>query len=268
MIERLPGSDERMLRTAEVVETWRHAQLAEVSLRRGSSVDTAVVVPLVNDGLPCVALSYDRLALARSLASADEVVLAVTTFADTGHACTVRARAEAVDDPKGTAFLGLGLLEQELAKHPPSRRRIDSLLLRREHWWLVPRLIVRFRQLSDGRQLTPADGIVAFAANQLDVAACSIVDRAADELRLRVHEAPAQATPAPAVVLEHGADVPDLERPWYRRWRGRLAGAHLTVEDFDEHAAADRPLRLLERWSQERVFERACRKGLREAGIH
>lgn len=257
-----------MLRTAEVVEAWRHAQLAEVALRRGSSVDTAVVVPLINDGLPCVALSYDRLPLARSLASADEVVLAVTTFAGTGRNCTVRARAEPADDPQGAAFLGLGLLEQELAKHPPSRRRIDSLLLRREHWWLVPRLIVRFGQLTDGRQLTPADGIVAFAANRLDVAACSVVERATDQLRLHLPDAPAQATTAPAVVLEHGADVPDLERPWYRRWRGRLANAHLTVDDFDEHAAADRQLRLLERWREERALERACRKGLREAGVH
>ena len=256
-----------MLRTAEVVEAWRQAQLAEIALRHGSSVDTAVVVPLVNDGLPCVALSYDRLALARSLASADEVVLAITTFAGTGPACTVRARAATSDDPTGAAFLRLGLLEQELAKHPPSRRRIDSLLLRREHWWLVPRVIVGFQQLNDGRQLTSADGIVAFAANRLDVAACSILDRATEQLRLHLPDAPPQVTAAPAVVLEHGADVPDLERPWYRRWRGLLTGVDLTVEDVEERAAADRPLRLLERWRQERAIERACRKGLRDAGI-
>lgn len=258
---------------ALVVSSWRRAQLAEISWLDGEGrprITTAV--PLVDGEVPCLALPYARLDDARSMAAATEVVATVATpeLARGADPVAVRARARLTEDPTGRRFQDDGLLEQELAKHPPSRRRLDSLLLRREHWWYLARLLVHLEDRQRPQAIAPADGLLAVAAAGFTVAACR--SEPADDDRV-LHLAATPPLPDtddgwPAVVLQHGADVPALERPWFRRWTGRLHGARLVVERYDARDPTDRPLRLVERLRGEWRLERACRAGLRAAGHH
>jgi hypothetical protein len=70
----------------------------------------------------------------------------------------------------------------------------------------------------------------------------------------------------PAAVLQHGADVPDLETPWHHRWRGTVRTGRFTAEDRDDVPMARRRPALRDRMRAARDLRRACEAGLREAG--
>jgi hypothetical protein len=250
--------------TADLRSSWRSAQLAELAwLDRDGEPRLAVVVPLVDAGRPAVALTYDRLAEAESIAAARRVVLAVTTPAVAKGATPVMAEAqlELTPDPRGVGFEDR-LLAQELAKHPPSRQRADSRLLRREHWWYLPRLLLHVARLAPSRPLAVGDALAAVAADgRLTVATVGLDDAAS--------ERPRTTTRLPdgrAVLLRHGADVPDLDRRWERRWRGRVVAGELVVEATDVHPRHRGRAGVWRRWREETAFERACRAGLRTVG--
>lgn len=249
--------------TADLLASWRGAQLAEIGwLAADGTPRLTVVVPLVDDGQPTVALTYDRHAEAASLAAARRVVLAVGTPTVARHATPVAAEAELVltPDPRGAAFEDR-LLPQELAKHPPSRTRADSRLLRREHWWYLPRLLLRAARVGPSRQLAAGDALAAVAVDgRITVAAVGLDDPACDRPR------PTGRLPdGPATLLRHGADVPALDRRWERRWRGRVVAGDLVVEATDERPARRGTDGMWRRWREEVAFERACRDGLRAA---
>jgi hypothetical protein len=275
-------------RDPAVVEAWRAAQLAEVAWRDAyGRVDAAVVVPLVLAGRPSLALPYSELSLARALAAASDVVVAACNPRFVTVGAIAHGAAIVAEDPDGVEFERTGLLAQELAKHPPSRRRLDTLLLRREHWWLVPRLIVDLGRPRDGRTVEPGAALLALGGSRLQVVPCELASR--DPLRLMIPGSCGVRDPAagaaaddptypptgpeagphgsrPAAVLEHGADVPELERPWRRRWRGQLVGDRFETDQLERVEPQDRPLRLRQRLRVERRLERACREGLRAAG--
>jgi hypothetical protein len=250
--------------SASLPDVWRRAQLAEVAwVHPVDGPDAAVVVPLVEGDRPVLALPYADLALARQLADAEVVLFTAAVPAVTGHAEPVAAAAsvEVVADPEGTAFTGSSLLDQVLAKHPPSRAQLDSPLLRREHAWYVPRLLVHTVELGPSFPLgyLEALGVVATDGGDPWVVPASQLSLADGTARL-------DAPDGPAAVLQHGADVPDLETPWHRRWRGTVRSGRFTAEERDEVPMSRRRPTLRDRMRSVRDLRRACEAGLREAG--
>jgi hypothetical protein len=251
---------------AEVaVRSWRRAPLAAVAwLTPDGTPDLATVFPLTDGDRPVLALPYAQLALARALETSTELILSVTHAAEDAEvaAITVRGRAEVTADPRGEVFHDAGLIDMELRKYPSSRRRLDSLLLRREHWWFLPRLIVRIAELHEAQSFAPHDALLATGGTRLEVGPCHLDAR--DPLVLRAGDRPPGRVPA--AVLEHGGDLPALERPWEQRWLGTLDGNRFETSSVTGGPEPDRALTLLQRIRAERRLERACRDGLREAG--
>lgn len=248
----------------ELLAGCRRAQLAEVAWLDGAGrPDLTVAVPLVLDDAPTLALTYDRLELARAVAASGQVALTLATPALLRGATPVAATGHAVleEDPRGERFREQ-LLDQELAKYPPARRFADSPLLQRENWWYLPRLVLRLTGLGGARTLD-APGTVAAVrdGDRLAVEGCDL-DDLGDHARIRRAELP----DGPAALLEHGGEVPELEFRWHRRLRGDLLGGQLAVVERDEiPPPAGRP-GVVTRWRDERRLGRACRLGLRRAG--
>lgn len=251
--------------------TWCRAPLAAIAWLAPDGIpDVVSVLPLTGSGRPVLALPYAKVGLARALEASTEVVLAVVSpsQADSGASgpatalVTVRGRAEVTADPSGDRFQASGLIEVELAKYPTSRRRLDSLLLRREHWWFLPRLLVHIDGLHHARTASPADGLLVTGGPALQVEPCRIEDR--DPLRLRAtgHLAERRA----AAVIEFGGDRPELEQPWERRWHGTLEGGRFETDRVTGEGPPERPLSLRQRMRAEKRLERACKAGLRDAG--
>lgn len=250
--------------TADLPVAWRAAQLGEVAwVAPDGTPHAAVVVPLLLDAAPALALPYAELDLARALAAADRVTfcLAVPALSGGTPPLAAAARIEVTEDPRGERFVGSPLLEQVLAKHPPSRRRLDSPLLRREHGWYVPRIVVRTVQLGPSFALGVGEALGVAVADDGGpwVALARDVSLGEGTARLDVDD-------GRATVLAHGADVPALEQPWHRRWSGVVRAGRFTADERDEVAPARRRPGLRERVRVERELERACRAGLREAG--
>jgi hypothetical protein len=255
------------------VRSWRRAPLAAIAwLAPDGTPDVASVFPLTDGHRPLLALPYARLGLARALAVSTEVVLAVTSLPEgvDDPPVTVRGRAEVIEDPKGDRFHDSGLIEMELAKYPASRRRLDSLLLRREHWWFLPRLLVAIGGLGGAETIPQDDALLVGGGTSLDVGPCHLASR--DPLALRVADGVVgslgreRAGSRPAVVLEHGGDLPELERSWERRWTGTLVDGRFETDSVSGDGPQERALTLRQRMRAEKQLERACKAGLRAAG--
>jgi hypothetical protein len=241
-----------------LVGSWRRAQLAElVWLDDDGLPDAATVVPLVRDGAPAAAMTYHRLVVARAIAASPSVVLAVATpsVASGTEPVTATGRFDLEEDQTGARFEA-ELLEQELAKCPPSRRRAESLLLRREHWWFLPRLLLSARRLGPTRAHPARDALAAVATSAgLLVTTVEVDD---DHVTTPLPE-------GPAVVLRHGARVPDLEHRWSSRWRGQVVDGRFTPTMVEHVGSPTRPAGVLHRWREELALERGCRAGLAAA---
>ncbi|MCP2252155.1 hypothetical protein LY13_000894 [Prauserella aidingensis] len=151
-------------------EAWRRAVTAELCWTNPDGTPAAIAVTPVVRGagsaVPtlCAALPYARADEVAGLREADAAVFAVTDsrslpgdagvpeaagtgFAGSADGAPVRtgvaasAAVRIVDDLDGELFTD-ELLDQELVKYPPSRALADSVLLRRENWWWLPRIVV------------------------------------------------------------------------------------------------------------------------------
>jgi hypothetical protein len=249
----------------ELVTAWRQAQLAELVWDTPDGPDATVVVPLTDEGIACVALPFDQLARAEALAAAGGAVASVSDPALGGGAepLRVRVRVTREDDLSAERFEDSKLLLQELAKHPPSRRRLDSILLRREHWWFLPRILLHLEPIDAPEPLEPTGALLAHrSAEGLELTTVRVTQRSSERLILE-----GAARSGPAVLLEHGAEAPDLERRWTFRRYGRLEGDSLLVTREESWGRSDRAPTLMQRIRDERALERGCREGLRIAGV-
>lgn len=247
----------------QLVSAWRAAPFAEIAwLDADGRPDAATVVPLVHRDRPALALTFDRLDLGRRLAGAETVLFSVTSPALGGGGTPVSAWAHVSvhEDLLGTEFEEY-FLDQELAKHPPARRFADSPLLRHEHPWYLPRILVRVTRLDEVASHPFRDALAVTAADGTGHATTVDLDRQDRDA------APTTPLPdGPTVILQHGADVPDLDRPWWRRWRGEVADGVLTTTDYVERAQLTDPQGVWRRWRDQIRFEKACRAGLRRVG--
>ncbi|MGY1857550.1 hypothetical protein [Modestobacter sp. SYSU DS0290] len=248
--------------------TIRAAGLAELVWRRPGGPPGALgVVPLLLGERPAVALPWAQVAAARSVAAADAVALVLSDPRLTGpgwEPLVLHGRCTLVEDGDGSLFTE-DLLPQELRKHPPSRALADSAMLRREHWWYLPRLVLLLddvRVAPTRRRDGPADVVLAVDDGGLRVGTVRVGEWAADPLV--VDGAPPVSGPATLVGQE--VSVPDAERWTVHVTTGRLAGGALV----DVVPAATRELEptpgLLTRVRRQRALHRACVATLREAG--
>ncbi len=258
----------------DLVTAWRRALVGEVCwLGPGERPEGTPATPLALDGVPCLALPYAGRETAHAVAAAPEVVFAVTdarSLASGGPGVAAVGTTTVHDDLDGKLFTE-HLLEQELLKYPPSRTLADSLLLRRENWWWLPRLIVRLdhidRTVSLPARSEPAcEALLVHDGTGLRLDTVRFEDGEGHARPRSLAGDPLRGDGAPALLFGHDYTEPDLERwePW--TVRGRLLGDELTVEERDgEPGAALPPLRLLDRVRRQRELGRACRRGVAAA---
>lgn len=260
----------RELTSADVAGSAELGALAEIGFMIDDVPACEVLTPLRIGDRACFALSYDRSDLAARLRSGGELVVAFTDsrLAYKGWKPLVaRARCDVFADPEGALFSSK-LLEQELRKHPPSRLLIDTPLMRREHWWYVPRWIVRLVEVLDvhpvDRRATPDAGLLVYR-NDLGLSARSttVKDWGAGELDLGAGE---DDLTGPALVMTHDFSIPDLEDRSTYVVSGRLNGNRLSVERREGARGLGRRRNLMQRLQRQGQLQRECIQQLRRHG--
>ena len=247
----------------------RSAAVAELLWRTPDGVPAAVgVVPLVLGGRPVVALPWAHVDTARAAAASDTAALVLSDPRMTGSRwvpLVATGRLTLVEDGDGD-FFAEELLTQELRKHPPSRALADSHMLRREHWWYLPRLVLALdaeEVAPVGRRDGPADVVLGVDDGGLRVATVRVAEWDADPLELA--GGPAGAS-GPAVLVGQEISVPDIERWTVHTTTGRYSDGRLT----EVQPAATRELEpvpgLFARMRRQRSLERTCIQALRAAG--
>lgn len=224
------------------------------------------VVSLWRADKPALAFTYADADVARDIASAQRVGLAFTETRGTGatfRPLVVVGRPQLVEDPAGELF-SADLLDQELRKFPPARLLADSVLLRREHWWYLPRLIVQL-EVTDIHKVEPRGRdrdhllVTVDSRGEPDGRPAGLVEEQPDVLRLDVDGTPATGT---ALLFGQDASFPDLERWSQWRYRGTWDGIELHVDEAPTRPGLAPPLGLLQRWRRQRSLEKACRQEL------
>ncbi|GAA4923772.1 hypothetical protein LX16_5320 [Stackebrandtia albiflava] len=253
-----------------MAESWRPAlnaaAVAELFWRPGSgSPQAGVVTPLIWEDLPTVAFTYADAAVARSVAGAARVAVSLTDRRLSGEAwrpMVMTGRPELVEDPRGVVFSG-PLLPQELRKHPPSRTLADSMLLRREHWWFVPRLLLRLRdvRVTPSTARAPADAVLARFGDGVTVCPVRIARSSGRRHDLLPSHGPPPA-PGEAVLLRHDFSEPDRERDCRWTATGRWDGTALTAEAQYGDTTLPGPLSLPARIRRQYRLSRDCRRQL------
>lgn len=226
------------------------------------------VVPLLLGDVPAVALPWAYQEQARTAATSPTAALVLSEPRLAGRSWRPLAavgRPRLVEDGDGSLFVEQ-LLDQELRKHPPSRALALSPILRREHWWYLPRLVLLLesaRVLPVGARRGPLDAVLAVQDADLHVRTVQVQAWEDDPIGLR--DGPASLS-GPAVLVGQEVSEPDAERWTVHVTRGRYADGHLT----DVQPATTRTLEpvpgLRARVRRQRVLERACVRALRAAG--
>ncbi|MDT0276192.1 hypothetical protein [Blastococcus goldschmidtiae] len=258
-----------MIHVTSALAAVRAAGVAELVWRAPDGPPGAIgVVPLVLGERPAVALPWAQVEAARRVAASDAAALVLSDPRLTGSAwapLVATGRFDLVEDATGELFTE-ALLDQELRKHPPARALADSAMLRREHWWYLPRLVLVLdaAEFVPGvRRDGPADAVLGVDDGALSVRTVRVPDWNTDPLELR--DGPG-AVRGPAVLVGQELSVPDIERWTVHTTTGRYADGRLTAV----RAAATRDLEpvpgLLARMRRQRGLERACVRALRAAG--
>lgn len=242
--------------------------MAELSwVTSSGGPDALPVTPLLLGDQPALAYPYAYTRLAREIAAAPAVALTLSDPRMTGggwRALAATGHGSLVEDPEGEVFRAR-LLREELRKYPPSRTLADSVILQREHWWYLPRLIV----LLDLRSPMPVEPrteeghqvLTVWDGDLLHVDTVRVSEAGSD--RLKLTSLSGRPTPdGAAALLGHDFSVPDLERwtPWVSR--GTVAGDVLSVTDRPARTTLEPDLSLRQRYRRQRDLEKACRANL------
>lgn len=227
------------------------------------------VVPLLLGDAPAVALPWAYEQQARAAAAGSSVALVLSEPRLAGPAWRPVAavgRARLVEDGDGSLFTER-LLDQELRKHPPARALVGSPILRREHWWYLPRLVLLLEPAHTApvaARQGPLDAVLAVDDGGLQISTVRVSGW--DDEPISLSGPDAHSARGPAVLVGQEVSVPDAERWTVHVTRGRYGEGRLT----DVQAPPTRELEpvpgLRARVRRQRELERACVKALRAAG--
>jgi hypothetical protein len=226
------------------------------------------VVPLLLGDRPAVALPWAFVDDARAAAASTGAALVLSDPRLTGSAwrpLALTGRLTLVEDGEGSLFADQ-LLGQELRKHPPSRALIDSPMLRREHWWYLPRLILLLDPVAVepiGRREGPDDAVLGVDDDGLLVRTVRVADWDADPMSLTGGPA---TVAGPAVLVGQEVSVPDVERWTVHTTTGVYADARLSDVVPPAHRELEPVPKLMSRIRRQRTLEKACVAALRAAG--
>jgi hypothetical protein len=255
----------------DVIAIAGRAARAELAWRGADDVlDAIAILPLTIAGDVVAALPIAYAGVARRLAGATSATL---VFSDSRMAlkgwspCAVPVSVDVTADRTGE-WTWTGALDQEVRKHPPSRLLIDTAIQRREHWWYVPRWVVRLRETAGARAIArrqgAADGVLFVDGGPAPSAHTVAVDDWAAAVvsltRLDTSSGPPPSA-GPAVLFGHDFSIPDQERTSRVALHGMLDGPHLTVSRREGDLQLPAP-RLLDRLRAHYRLERACRRAL------
>lgn len=255
---------------ATVLTSARSAVLGAVAWRGEAGPDWLLAPPFVSGGAVVLALPYAERPAALGLAAAGAATLALVDGREAGERwmpLTAAVTVEVTDDPEGRTFVD-DLLPQAVAKHLPSRRRLDSAMLRREHWWYVPRLLVTLRPTGGipVEPIGPVDGLLAVDAASGAPTVELVRDAAAG------HDGPVTVDVdaplgAPATLLTYDVEVPTFEPARWELGYGRVEDGRWQARSTSRHGWPGRGgPGLVTRIREEHRLARACRAGLRDAG--
>ncbi len=250
------------------------AAVAELSYTGPDGPCIEALTPLLFEKEPVFALPYARTDLARCLENDPQVSL---TFSDSRLArvgwspLTVEGTMEVVPDPEGDLFLEEPLY-WELRKFWPSRQLIGSLVLRRDNWWYVSRLILRFTGIETPRPVTrrtePDQGVLAWKeADNIFSDTVRVDDW--DSERPLVSSLSQEELPdnVPATLLYHNFSVPDREQRASLNLTGTLNNGRLSVTHREGTHTLEKHPGLITRWRAQKELERRCKAGLESWGV-
>ena len=250
------------------------AAVAELAYTGPDGPRIEALTPLLLEKEPVFALTYARTDLARCLENDPRVSL---TFSDSRLArvgwspLTVEGALEVVPDPEGDLFLEEPLY-WELRKFWPSRQLIGSLVLRRDNWWYVPRLILRFTETGTPRPITrrtePDHGVLAWRRDRYIFSNTVRVDDW-DSERSLVSSLSQEELPenVPAALLYHDFSVPDREQRASLNLTGTLNNGRLSVAHREGTRTLEKRPGLIARWRAQKDLERRCKAGLESRGV-
>lgn len=258
------------LTEVDVRAALRAASTAELSWLEDGHPQGSAVVPLQIDGEPVIAVPYAHADWARAVAAHGEVVLTVSDPRLSGRrwkALELRAAPRLVEDRDGVLFCD-AMLEDELRKHPPSRALVNSLMLRRENWWYLPRLVLHLdvRGVSPFVERFGPDETILITGEDGRPRVRGVRVARWDDVPLRLESLSAAETDLPdapeAMLLGHDFTEPDMERWQTFRARGSLTAGSMNAPTPPVRSPARMP-RLVERLRAHRDLRRGCLQGLR-----
>ncbi|WP_155838763.1 pyridoxamine 5'-phosphate oxidase family protein [Arthrobacter castelli] len=278
-----------------VTRTVHGSSLADVAwIDDDGGIRACGAVVLLWGETPAIAFSYAYADLARSIAAAPQAAFAFTETRSTSSTFVpgaITGRPALVEDYDGSTFTE-ELLEQELRRHPPARVFADSVLLRREHWWYLPRLIVTL-DVEALRSLPPRTGQGPTSSDAKRPLAVEYLLAVSVDGRLQTHLVrAAESGSSRALLLEPvaggalprgravlaGQDASFPDRQQWSTWQYRgfctgsspdstETGAVLEVAEAPEPGSSGlEPVPTVwQRMRREQKYGKACRQGVAEA---
>jgi hypothetical protein len=255
----------------DIVAAAECAARAELGWRDASGDLHAIAfTPLMIDGTVVAALPFDHAPTVHGMAAATDAVLVLSDSRMAWRGWSPWAqpvRLDVVADREGD-WTWTGALDQEVRKFPPSQLLIDTPIQRREHWWYVPRWIIRLHPTgaaaSIARRGGPDDAVLmAMTSGELGAQTVAVDDWHAHRVRLTALDssAPLEHT-APSLLFTHDFSIPSMDRLAHCELAGTRNGTWLEVTDRRGSPALDPPAGLIKRLSSHWRRERECRRAL------
>ncbi|SDP92409.1 hypothetical protein SAMN04487905_113116 [Actinopolyspora xinjiangensis] len=255
----------------QIRSVWREALTGELCwVDSAGSPNGIAVTPLLRGEAPCVALPYSCSATIDLLETAHEIGFAVTdrrSLREGRDGLTAFGPVRVTHDLSGSVFGG-EMLEQELRKYPPSRALADSLLLRRENWWWMPRVIVELsavnRLVESAPRSDPArHALLVHGSERTEMSTVEVGDRTNDRTKLTPLDDVSLPDGVRGTVFGYDYTSADLERWESWRFSGRVSAGELEVSESEgEPGERLRPLGLLRRIRRRHGTAKACRAGI------
>lgn len=257
------------MRVAEMIAAVRASSVAELTWVGPDPMPSVLgVVALVRGDRPAIAFTYAHESLARQIARAPSVALSFTERRSTGSAfrpVLVHGRPSLLEDPTGAVFTD-EMLDEELRRYPPARVYADSPLLRREHWWYLPRLILEI-DVETVSPLPPRDSsrdhlLAVVGTDRVDVRTARVDDPSSTSHRLTLQVSGDLPPSGRAVLFGQDVSLPDMEVWSQWSFEGSWDGVGIDISRAPERVGLGRTPSVWQRWRRQRELERRCQRAL------